>query len=416
MPEPSEHAAKPARRDGFGFVPALEGMRGYAALLVVIYHCWLLTIYSAFDQGPGRALISTGFFGLNFFFVLSGFVLFLPVVAKHGDFGSVGSYAARRVARIVPAYWIAIAIGLAALPLIATSLEAARDSISLTTIASHLFFFQTEARMFHGYHGALGFTINPVLWTLSVEAAFYVVLPLVARRYFARPLLGLALAIALSAALRYAIVHGAFGSSTADAHQALSLFPLFAGDFAVGMTGAALYGRLHDSERAKRLAPFAVVGSFVALIALMLVAGGVDARDVRPHARDSVALSTLIPFAFGMLALAFTLAPKRLQWPVTNRAACFAGRVSYGTYLFHFLVIGFAFNTLGFARDGSNASFYALAAFVLPASLALGWLSYVGIEQPSRRFVRRRIAARREHTPARPIVAPGEVSPRRSPA
>ena len=415
MPEPSEHSSTDRRRDPFGFVPALEGMRGYAALLVVVYHCWLLTQFSAFDAGPGRALISTGFFGLNFFFVLSGFVLFLPVVAKHGNFGSVGSYAARRIARIVPAYWIAIAIGLAALPLIATSVDAARDSISITTLASHLFFLQTEARMFHGYHGALGFTINPVLWTLSVEAAFYVVLPLVARRYFARPLLGLALAIALSAGLRYATVHGAFGLGTADAHQALSLFPLFAGDFAVGMTGAALYGRLRDSERANARSAAAVV-SLVALIALMGIAGSVDARDVRPHARDSVALSTLIPFAFGMLALAFTLAPRRVQWPVTNRGACFAGRVSYGTYLFHFLVIGFAFNTLGFARDGSNVSFYELTAFVVPVSLAIGWLSYIAVEQPSRRFVRRRIAARRERRQRAAARAAGEVSPRRSPA
>ena len=213
---------------------------GYAALLVVVYHCWLLTVFSGFDNGPGRALISTGFFGLNFFFVLSGFVLFLPVVARRGDFGSIGSYAARRVARIVPAYYVAIAIGLAALPLIATNLDAARDSITASNLLSHLFFFQTEARMFSGYHGALGFTINPVLWDLQVGDLSRIVRLPQQRQLLIVPLLGLALAIALSAGLRYAIVHGAFGLSNADAHQALSLFPLFAGDFAVGMTGAAL--------------------------------------------------------------------------------------------------------------------------------------------------------------------------------
>jgi peptidoglycan/LPS O-acetylase OafA/YrhL len=404
------------RREPVAFVPALEGLRGFAALLVVVYHCWLLTLFSAFDQGPGRALISTGFFGLNFFFVLSGFVLFLPTVLHSGEFGSVGGYAARRVARIVPAYYLVIAIGLAALPLIATNLDAARDSINFASVAAHLTLTQTEARMFHGYHGALGFTINPVLWTLSVEAAFYVVLPLVAKRYFARPLIGLAIAVIASAGLRYAVVHGAFDLSLSGAHQALSLFPLFACDFAAGMTGAALYVRLRDSDRAKRLAPLAVAMTLAALIGLMLVAGSVDARDVRPHARDSVALSTLIPLAFGALALALTLAPKRLQWPATNPAARFAGRVSYGTYLFHFLVIGFAFNTLGFARDGSNASFYELTALVLPVSMALGWLSYVAVEQPSRRLVRRRLVARRERKQKQPIAAAPVVSPHRSPA
>jgi peptidoglycan/LPS O-acetylase OafA/YrhL len=76
MSQPAEETPAAGKGAAFGFVPALEGLRGYAALLVVIYHCWLLAIYPAFDQGPGRALLSTGFFGLNFFFVLSGFVLF----------------------------------------------------------------------------------------------------------------------------------------------------------------------------------------------------------------------------------------------------------------------------------------------------------------------------------------------------
>ena len=124
----------------------------------------------------------------------------------------------------------------------------------------------------------------------------------------------------------------------------------------------------------------------------------------------------MIPLAFGALALAATLCPPRAQWPVTNRAARFAGKVSYGTYLFHFMVIGFALNTLGFARDGSNTSFYAMVAFVLPTSLALGWLSYVGIEQPARRFVRTRLARRRTAQPAVALGAPSEISPRRSPA
>lgn len=39
---------------------------------------------------------------------------------------------------------------------------------------------QQEARLLPGYDGALGFAVDPVVWTLSLEALFYLVLPLVA--------------------------------------------------------------------------------------------------------------------------------------------------------------------------------------------------------------------------------------------
>ena len=61
------------------FVGALEGLRGYAALLMVVYHAWVLT--GGPLLGGGRALISGGFLAVDLFFVLSAFVLCLPAAA-----------------------------------------------------------------------------------------------------------------------------------------------------------------------------------------------------------------------------------------------------------------------------------------------------------------------------------------------
>ena len=78
-------------------VPAVDGFRGIAALLVLIFHCWTMTD-PPLDTGPVRAFVASAGLGVDFFFVISGFVLFLPVVLRAGVFGSVRSYAVRRAA------------------------------------------------------------------------------------------------------------------------------------------------------------------------------------------------------------------------------------------------------------------------------------------------------------------------------
>ena len=105
---------------------------------------------------------------------------------------------------------------------------------------AHLSFLQVEARLIPGYDGALGFRVDPVLWTLSVEVAFYVVLPLVVMGFLRRPLLWLLVAVAGTVALR-ALALGLADAGTAD--RLLSLPPMYAADFAAGMAGAWLYAR-----------------------------------------------------------------------------------------------------------------------------------------------------------------------------
>jgi peptidoglycan/LPS O-acetylase OafA/YrhL len=347
------------------FVGGLEGLRGYAALLMVVYHAWVLT--GGPLLGGGRALLSAGFLAVDLFFVLSAFVLFLPT-ARSGEFGSWREYARRRAARILPAYYVALAVALVCFPLLA---RADAPPPTFDGVLAHMSFLQVEARLVPAYDGALGFRVNPPLWTLSVEAAFYVLLPLIALGFARRPLLWLGVALAGTVALR-ALALGLAGTGTAD--RLLSLPPMFAADFAIGMAVAWLY------TRGARLPSWlGIAGALLVLYA----AGAADAGEARLGARQSLGLAVAVPLAFGALVLAAAHNP----WWAANPLARWLGKVSYGTFLFHFMVMLAVRNALG-------EDFWGVLIVGVAGSVLAGWLSWRLVEQPVRRQAQLTYAAR----------------------
>jgi len=142
--------------------PLLDGLRAVAAGLVLVYHGVLLA-----DNGNGRLVRDLGQQGVAIFFVLSGFLLYGPFVRArvHGHgLPSLRDYARRRAVRIVPAYWLALTYAL--LVAGATSVTAGHTPIYYLLLQDYV----NGAR----YHGL------PVTWSLSIEATFYILLPLLA--------------------------------------------------------------------------------------------------------------------------------------------------------------------------------------------------------------------------------------------
>ncbi|MDP2710868.1 MAG: acyltransferase, partial [Solirubrobacteraceae bacterium] len=226
-------------------VPVLDSFRGVAAVGILLYHCWLLSGEPALGGGPVRDVLSSGFLAVTLFFVLSGFVLFLPVARREGVFGPLAPYARRRLARVVPAYYVVLALCLLAYPLLAT--RGMDGRVTLDALLAHAVFVQQEARLLPGYEGALGFAVNPVVWTLSLEALFYVLLPFVAGWFWRWPWQAVALAVGVGVAGRLAL-----GDVAGEPSQSvlLSSFPLHLADFAAGMAAALLYVRWRPHPRA----------------------------------------------------------------------------------------------------------------------------------------------------------------------
>ena len=94
--------------------------------------------------------------------------------------------------------------------------------------------------------------------------------------------------------------------------------------------------------------------------------------------------------AFAVLVLATVMAPKRAQVPVTNPASRWLGDVSYGVYLWHLMVIGFALTSLHFAPDATTWAFLRMLGFTLTVSLLIAWASLAWVERPAIRWARRR--------------------------
>jgi peptidoglycan/LPS O-acetylase OafA/YrhL len=381
-------------------------------------------------------MLVSGFLALNFFFVISGFVMFLPVVRAGGEFGSVRAYAVRRVARIVPAFYVSIAGIIVLFPWV-TPPGAPTFWLSerIQTLLAHLTFLHWEVLSgtidgYYGVPGLLGFGVNGPYWSLSVEAVFYALLPICAGLYFRRPWIGLGIALVLSTLWRAASwrVPNLMDPKTTTPGEAFEVgshlaaqFPAYMGNIALGMTAAWLFAVIVRSEPGSRLARVRERASLIqaASLAVLLVTMWLAGRDglyplwgtgpYNHYLRD-----TLPAIAFTVLAVASALCAGRARLLADNRLARWLGQISYGTYVWHVIVIVFLVWTVGWLPENSTLAWLKYMAVVIPTALTLGWLSFRFVERPvmdaARRYLKRRAAAKVPPAPLDTPTPSGQMS------
>src|SRR5258706_2314912 len=104
-----------------GNIVAIEGLRGIAVLWFVLFHYLLVRDPAAHDPWNAwiggidtlRHVIGIGYLGVDLFFLITGFLLVLPWF-RHAREGrappSIGAFYVRRIRRIVPAYYVQLAL------------------------------------------------------------------------------------------------------------------------------------------------------------------------------------------------------------------------------------------------------------------------------------------------------------------
>jgi peptidoglycan/LPS O-acetylase OafA/YrhL len=348
-----------------------------AALGVLAFHVWLYRE----DRHHGRrtALIDHVLFSANIgliaFFVLSGFLLYRAyaraALAGTAPPGAV-DYARRRIARIVPAYY---ACGIACVIVYAT--------LGPDTILPSPASLPAFAVFAQNYSMGTLMQLNPVLWTLSIEAAFYVVLPLIA-------LLATQLSFAGHALLLVGLVVAGVGFNVLD-HELLwgeiagKTLPAYIAIFAVGMLAALLLERRNRSLTAILTAICILLG--FAMVILRAVWNESPVGDPLTRAALLAPLSA-VGFALVIAAAAEGRGPAIawLRW----RPLAYTGLVSYGVYLWHAPVI------LVLDHGGALPTSLAPRMLVVGAvTIALATVSWRVVERPVIERVRDRRARAR---------------------
>jgi peptidoglycan/LPS O-acetylase OafA/YrhL len=346
---------RPRRRD-------IQGLRGLAVLLVVVFHAGLPV--------PG------GFTGVDVFFAISGFVITTLLLTDLTAMGRIDlrRFYARRVKRLGPA----LAVMVATIALLGTLASPVTTQEVGATTGMFASVFSANAYLFEHHIGYFdpAATLNPFLhlWTLAVEEQFYLFFPAllllgwwVGGRLRRGALWSAVIAVAVTTVVSFYLALELAGSGD-QTHQQLAFFgsPTRAWEFGAGALLALLVPFLARMPRS----------AAQTLGALGLVAIGVAAFSIEDPGGFPV-VATLLPVLGTCALLAAGTATGGVATRLLGiRPAVWIGDLSYSWYLWHWPLVVFATVLL----PGAGWAAPTLAAL----SLLPAWLSYRYVENPIR--------------------------------
>jgi peptidoglycan/LPS O-acetylase OafA/YrhL len=323
-------AATPPRRH----IAGLDGLRALAAGLVLVYHFWALSKIPL--PRPLEVVVQTGWVGVDIFFVISGFILFLPWARAGWTGGRVATrrFLENRLLRIVPAYWFNLVLLVVVM----------KSSLLFSVEGLGKIFLNAAFLTGYAPPGTSGLLINPVAWTLCIEMTFYLLLPLIAR-FFVRNRWLVALPVVLLATALFKLVAIARYEDVdvRVLHSALSTIAGTLNEFAVGMSVAAVWAWCeHRNVRLPAwVGPTCTVAGLGGMWAILwFLQLGIGHEEYRSGTGDHgwFPLLTLRPvLAFFVAAALFGICYQAnvVTRFLSLRPIAYLGVVSYGIYLWH---------------------------------------------------------------------------------
>lgn len=364
------------------YLPHLDGLRFVAFLLVFAHHL------PQAPEGRGAEALGTvlrtvqawGWTGVEIFFALSAYLVTALLLKEHAATGrmSVWRFYVRRSLRIWPLYYFALLLGFAVLPALDWPPVDHADLLR-EHLAAFVVFAGNLATAIHSYPP--GYVLN-LLWSVSAEEQFYLVLPLAVLALARAPLrawVGVAAAVSLAGlALRAAALHGQWP------HPAIWVLQFLRPDaFLAGIVVAVLHVR-GDLAR--------IVASPATAAALAL-AGAAAIASITPfpnlHTGSWHALWQFPAIALGagllLAALAGPHVPRTLARTLGSSALAWLGKVSFGLYVYHYLAVRSTQALLAHWSPLDAAAWpgwIVHAAVALACAVAMAALSYRLLERP----------------------------------
>lgn len=373
-------------------IPALTGIRAIAAGAVFfghVLHEHLDEVFSIFEYG---------WIGVNMFFALSGYLFYLLYVdALQEKTFSWKQYLSKRFIRIYPLTILVILISIASMPF----------SYGLMDIVSHL-------TLLHGFYPPYRFSINPPLWTLTVELSFYVIAPIMivsmssvfqtwSNRVSNPELVNSKLKIAFLTIMMW-IIGVAFCNGLTGIYQ--NMWYYFIGkwdgsagtltifgrldDFLAGMAIAA-YARLYPKGRVSGDI-FVIIGAIIISIALIFTESQGGANLVGKHKLSDFVFPSLA-FGSGIIIMGLHRGGF-VSRVLSTKTMVLLGDISFGLYVLHYLSVpGHPKSALSLQSYlesiGIHYSISAIIGYILYSILAFASLTF--IEKPIGRYLSKRM-------------------------
>ena len=367
--------------------PQLDAVRALAVLMVLAGHAYLLggTVPAQTSRAPGDLLINAGGSGIWLFFALSGFLIgapFLRALLDGTPLPRPGRYALRRAARILPAYWIALAVLLVVLPPV---------TLDWWQLPLH-------GALLHNLVPGEGQALFFVAWTLGIEALFYAFVPLAAivvrrvrgeRPIAAGPLMA-GIGVLWLASIAWSVwAARAYPGEGAEAVKNADVFrlslPALLSAFCPGLllvVAERARPRWYAALAARPVVALALAVPFAVAGMLLFAASSSVVFDLSHQ---------LWAVAAGLVVLAALEAPPlrglRLVAPI--------GLVSYGLYLWHYVALR-VLQDADVSIQAGAVSWPVRTALLLAASLPFAVASWLLVERP----LLRRTARWRRRSPA----------------
>ena len=324
-------------------IPALDGLRGVAVLIVMTSHIFT-------ERIPGA-------YGVTLFFFISGFIITKMMLSQSFSSAHFKAFYVRRLFRLAPALIVYMLAACAASSILGCAIPA-------SDFAATLFYFAN----YHAYHGFCGL-ISPfnITWSLAVEEHFYFVFPVALVLSRGRLIQFLLAVVALILLWRMTLtfglhVHkGNIGRGTDTRLDSIAW-------------GCLLSALVH--ARSRHLEWISSQRILIAAVVLSVVDFAIRDERYRQTLHFTVQGMVLVPVFHALFVSHKWLAP--IERLLEHPSLLFIGKISYSLYLYHFLLLQCLVVAM---HPGIGLYLAAIATGLMAATL-----SYKFVETPMRRL------------------------------
>lgn len=351
----------------------LDGLRFISFLLVFLFHSFYTTNTEILNSDTyifiTKRLFANGNLGVNFFFVLSGFLITYLLLNEKNKTGKIhpGQFWMRRILRIWPLYFLAVIIGFVGFPVIKEFFG--EVSTEIAHPINYILFISNFEIINQGLPDS---SMLGVLWSVGIEEQFYFIWPLllIILKQKHWPVIFIAIII------NSLIFRGLNNNYTYHEYHTFSCIS----DMAVGGFGAWLAFRRKDKQFFAQIPRLFIIAAY-SLIAFVLLFR-VDFLFSTPEIRIFERLFISLLFLFVILEQNY--AKKSIFKFGKSKLITKLGVISYGLYIYHFLGIIITIkltNAIGF-----NTSLWQVVFLETTIALLLtvffSYLSYNLVEKP----------------------------------